>query len=81
MTRVGPLTRGRRHSSSTEATIMPAMRVLTILELLESTLPVHWDEPLAAHQHHIKIDKFHFELGSGPLRGWQLEYPAHEGGD
>ena len=35
-------------------TIMPAMQVVAILELLESTVPVHQDETLAAHRHHIK---------------------------
>jgi hypothetical protein len=34
---------------------MPAMQLLTILELLESTLPVHQDDPLAAHRHHIMV--------------------------
>jgi hypothetical protein len=45
LTLLGPLTHGRRRSSSTETTTtMPAMGLLTMLNLFESTLPVHWDD-------------------------------------
>ena len=34
---------------------MPTMQLLMILEILESTIPVQWEDTLASHRQYIRV--------------------------